>query len=135
MNIRLSFLFYIPNVLSFFSFIYVHPKIYHHDYTSNPWNPNICKDFLQTEFSNPNRNHFLFAYRITIENNSQETVQLLHRYWHIFDSNAEAYEVKGDGVVGFQPILLPGDVHEYESACELKSEIGRMYGSYTMQKI
>ncbi|MDA9563437.1 Co2+/Mg2+ efflux protein ApaG [Flavobacteriales bacterium] len=92
------------------------------------------KTFYKPEFSNPNRNHFLFAYRITIENNSQETVQLLHRYWHIFDSNAEAYEVKGDGVVGFQPILLPGDVHEYESACELKSEIGRMYGSYTMQK-
>ncbi|MBL4653136.1 MAG: Co2+/Mg2+ efflux protein ApaG [Flavobacteriales bacterium] len=92
------------------------------------------KSFYRPGFSNPLKNHFLFTYRVTIENNSNDTVQLLSRHWHIFDSNADHYEVEGEGVVGFQPILLPGDVHEYESACELTSEMGSMYGTYTMQR-
>ena len=76
----------------------------------------------------------MYTYRITIENNSNSTVQLISRHWYIFDSTADDYEVEGQGVVGIQPVLSPGDVHEYESACELTSEIGNMYGSYTMQR-
>jgi ApaG protein len=90
--------------------------------------------FYRAEFSNPLKNNFLFTYRVTIENTSNDTVQLISRHWYIFDSNANPYEVEGEGVIGFQPILLPGDVHEYESACELTSEIGSMHGTYTMQR-
>lgn len=90
------------------------------------------KTFYRPEFSNPLKNHFLFTYRITIENNSNATVQLMRRHWFIFDSNSDHYEVEGEGVVGFQPTLQPGDVHEYESACELTSEMGSMHGNYTM---
>ncbi|MBL4624093.1 MAG: Co2+/Mg2+ efflux protein ApaG [Flavobacteriales bacterium] len=92
------------------------------------------KSFYRPEFSNPLKNHFMYTYRITIENNSNSTVQLISRHWYIFDSTADDYEVEGQGVVGIQPVLSPGDVHEYESACELTSEIGNMYGSYTMQR-
>ncbi|MBT6440574.1 MAG: Co2+/Mg2+ efflux protein ApaG [Flavobacteriales bacterium] len=92
------------------------------------------KSFYRPEFSNPLKNHFLYTYKITIENNSNETVQLMSRHWFIFDSNADRYEVEGEGVIGFQPILSPGDIHEYESSCELTSEMGNMHGAYTMQR-
>ena len=93
------------------------------------------KAFYRPEFSNPLNTHFFFTYRITIENQSEHVVQLLSRHWHIFDSNADNYEVQGDGVVGFQPTLKPNDVHEYESGCELTSELGTIYGTYLMQRV
>jgi ApaG protein len=84
--------------------------------------------------SNPEAGDFLFSYRIFIENRSESTVQLLSRHWFIFDSNGEHSEVEGEGVVGQQPILLPGDVYEYQSACNLQSDMGSMLGTYTMQR-
>lgn len=89
--------------------------------------------FYQSDYSNPGNNEFMFAYRITIENHNSFTVQLLRRHWHIFDSNGEYKEVEGEGVVGQQPILLPGDHFQYVSGCNLKTEMGKMSGVYTME--
>jgi ApaG protein len=80
--------------------------------------------------SNPLLRRYVFAYFIRIENVSKQTVQLISRHWIISDSNGEQYEVVGEGVVGEQPILAPGDVHEYQSFCNLKSPKGVMEGSY-----
>lgn len=88
----------------------------------------------QDPYSKPDQNHYLFTYRVTIENKSEYTVQLMRRNWHIFDSSGEYREVEGEGVVGQQPTLMPGDVYEYESACNLTTEIGKMSGTYTMKR-
>jgi ApaG protein len=86
----------------------------------------------QPEYSNPENEHFMFAYRITIENVGEYSVQLLSRHWYIFDSNGTHREVEGDGVVGQQPIIAPGEQYEYVSGCNLKSDMGSMQGSYKM---
>jgi ApaG protein len=82
------------------------------------------------EHSEPELRRFVFEYFIRIENVSRRTAQLLTRHWRIHDSIGEDYEVVGDGVVGQQPILAPGEVHEYQSYCVLKSPRGHMEGSY-----
>ncbi len=87
---------------------------------------------LLEDQSNPDLNYFLFAYIIKIENNSEFTVQLLRRKWYIFDSNGDRREVEGEGVVGQQPVIPPGEFYEYESACDLSSEMGSMHGTYLM---
>lgn len=89
----------------------------------------------QQEYSNPANSHYMFAYKINIENLSDYTVQLLRRHWYIFDSNGTHREVEGDGVVGLQPILEPGESHEYVSGCNLKSEMGKMHGTYEMKRV
>lgn len=86
---------------------------------------------FQELYSRPEQRNYFFSYRIRIENNSDYTVQLLRRHWHIFDSAGTRQEVEGEGVVGQQPVLKPGDSYEYESACNLNSEIGTMMGTYT----
>lgn len=86
----------------------------------------------QAEYSNPSNMHFMFAYRITIDNISDYTIQLIQRHWDIFDSLGEHKQVDGEGVVGEQPILSPGQSHQYISGCNLRSEIGYMQGYYTM---
>ncbi len=73
---------------------------------------------------------FIFTYKVKIVNQSNRTVQLLERLWRISDSLDKDSEVKGEGVIGKQPILLPGEAHEYSSACHLKSSFGAMCGSY-----
>lgn len=88
----------------------------------------------QSEYSNPENMHYMFAYRITIENNSDHTIQLMSRHWQIFDSIGENKEVNGEGVVGRQPVLSPGESHQYISGCNLKSEIGYMQGHYIMKR-
>jgi ApaG protein len=82
------------------------------------------------EQSQPTLRRYVFAYFIRIENTSQRTVQLMTRHWYIHDSIGEDSEVAGDGVVGEQPTLAPGDVHEYQSFCILKSPNGHMEGTY-----
>ncbi len=93
---------------------------------------------VETKFhighSDAEKNHFLFLYVITIENKSEHTVKLISRHWDIFDSNSVYSQVDGDGVVGEQPVLEPGEIFEYESSCNLTSDIGRMSGSYLMQR-
>ena len=75
----------------------------------------------------------MFAYRITLENNNVFPVQLLRRHWYIFDCNAEASEVEGEGVVGLQPIINSSEKYQYVSGCNLKSEMGKMHGMYFME--
>jgi ApaG protein len=89
--------------------------------------------FYQDEYSHPVNNEFMFAYRITIENLNHFTVKLLRRHWFIFDSNSQNREVEGEGVVGIQPVLEPGKQFQYVSGCNLRTEIGRMQGTYLME--
>ncbi|WP_128543676.1 Co2+/Mg2+ efflux protein ApaG [Larkinella soli] len=89
----------------------------------------------QPEYSSPLQAHFVFTYRITIENGSSSTVQLLRRHWIIYDANGTAREVEGEGVVGQQPVLEPGEVHEYVSGCNLRSSMGKMTGTYLMERV
>jgi ApaG protein len=85
------------------------------------------------EQSNPEQNYFVFAYTITIQNQGQHTAQLLARHWVITDSNHKVQEVKGDGVVGEQPILKPGEQFVYTSGTMLETSVGTMKGSYQME--
>ncbi len=89
--------------------------------------------FYQADYSYPMSQHFMFAYRIVIQNNSENTVQLLRRHWHIIDGNGQKREVEGEGVIGEQPVLHPGEQFEYISGCDLKTDTGKMYGTYLMQ--
>ncbi|MFN5986255.1 MAG: Co2+/Mg2+ efflux protein ApaG [Chitinophagaceae bacterium] len=91
--------------------------------------------FFQKDYSNPLQNEFMFAYRITIENHNSFPVKLLRRYWEIHDSNSEHREVEGEGVVGVQPLIMPGKQYQYVSGCHLKSEMGKMHGYYTMENV
>ena len=83
--------------------------------------------------SEPSAHHYVFAYFVRIENVGQFSAQLVSRRWLIHDSAGEDIEVKGDGVVGEQPVLEPGAVHEYQSFCILKSGEGFMEGHYNFQ--
>lgn len=87
------------------------------------------------EYSNPLSLHYVFAYKITISNESDHTVQLLSRYWNIFDSDGTHREISGEGVVGQQPILEPGESYHYVSGCNLRTSIGKMSGFYTMERV
>ena len=89
----------------------------------------------QSEFSSPHQHHFVFTYKVTIENKSSQTVQLLRRRWEIFDAAETKKVIEGDGVVGQQPILEPGESHSYVSGCNLKSGLGKMTGVYGMEKL
>ncbi|SPU63242.1 protein apaG [Brucella melitensis] len=73
------------------------------------------------------------GYRVTIVNNSSETVQLCSRYWQITDANGHVQEVRGSGVVGKQPVLDPGDSYQYSSGCPLTTSSGVMVGRYQMK--
>ena len=90
---------------------------------------------FQQEYSSPAQNHYVFTYKVLIENKSQHTVQLLRRQWFIHDAGNKMMEVEGEGVVGAQPILEPGQQHVYVSGCNLKSAFGKMRGFYTMERV
>lgn len=85
--------------------------------------------------SNPVESRYLYSYQIAIENLSEHTVQLLRRHWFIFDSSGMIKEVEGDGVIGKQPILEPGQLHDYSSWCPLSTAVGKMHGYYTMMRL
>ena len=85
------------------------------------------------EQSEPEDHHYVWAYQITINNLGQETVQLKNRYWKIIDSNGTRLEVRGEGVVGEQPILNPGEKFEYTSGTPLTTPSGFMEGHYEME--
>lgn len=90
---------------------------------------------FQAEYSTPAKGHYVFTYKIRIENNSAYTIQLLRRHWWIYDILGQNREVEGEGVIGQQPILEPGEYHEYVSGCNLKTGIGKMVGTYQMQRV
>jgi ApaG protein len=82
--------------------------------------------------SSPEEGRYLFAYRIRISNEGDETVQLISREWIITDSDGDVETVRGPGVVGEQPVLDPGQSFEYTSFCPLPTPIGSMHGTYQM---
>jgi ApaG protein len=89
--------------------------------------------FYIESHSRPMQNHFAHGYRVTIENQSDEIVQLMRRHWFIYDGADEVREVEGPGVVGEQPTLAPGQFHQYTSWCPMTTEVGKMHGTFTMQ--
>jgi ApaG protein len=89
--------------------------------------------FYLEDHSDPQENRYVWGYRITIDNQSDQPVKLLSRYWHITDGAGRVEEVRGPGVVGDQPELDPGDSYQYTSGCPLSTPSGIMVGRYTMR--
>lgn len=77
---------------------------------------------------------FLFTYTVRVTNEGELTAQLLTRHWIIVDASGERHDVVGDGVVGKQPLLEPGDSFEYTSFCVLDTPHGSMHGTYGMRR-
>jgi ApaG protein len=88
--------------------------------------------FLE-EQSSPPDDHYVWAYQVKIENDGEETVQLVNRHWQITDAQGRMQEVQGEGVVGEQPTLKPGQAFEYTSGTPLGTPSGIMMGSYEME--
>lgn len=89
----------------------------------------------QPEHSNPFKHHFVFSYLVSIQNTTSHDIQLLRRHWEVFDSSGVYKEIEGAGVVGFQPVIEPGQVHEYASGSQLETDMGKMRGFYTFQRL
>lgn len=101
--------------------------------SSNSYNieVNIETQYIE-EQSLPDQDHYVFAYTITIHNSGEVPAQLLRRHWIITDANNKVQEVKGEGVVGEQPHLQPGESYRYTSGTMLETPVGTMRGSYQM---
>ena len=84
------------------------------------------------EHSAPEDERYVFAYTVTIRNTGEVAAQLRTRYWIITDANARVQEVHGEGVVGEQPRLAPGEGFQYTSAAVIETPVGSMHGSYRM---
>ena len=84
------------------------------------------------EQSNPDMAQYVFSYTVTIINDGKLPARLLTRHWVITDADGEIQEVKGDGVVGEQPYLKPGEGFQYTSGTLMKTPVGSMQGSYQM---
>ena len=92
---------------------------------------NVLSEYI-SERSNPLKKRFFFAYHITIHNESNAPAKLLSRYWNITDAEVNVEEVRGPGVVGYQPRLEQGQSFEYTSFCPLTTEFGVMHGIFYM---
>jgi ApaG protein len=84
------------------------------------------------EQSDPDNSQWLFAYHITIRNQGEQAVQLISRHWVITNGEGKVEEVRGPGVVGYQPVLKPGEEFEYTSGCPLSTPVGTMHGEFNM---
>ena len=85
--------------------------------------------------SDPDADRYVWSYTVTIENNGEEPVQLMSRYWNIPDGAGRMQEVRGPGVVGAQPVIAPGESFEYTSGCPLETASGYMVGRYQMMSV
>ena len=92
----------------------------------------VTPSFMQEE-SRPQDNHYFWAYEVVISNRSDEQIQLISRYWHIVDGNGQVEEVRGNGVVGEQPVIAPQGQFTYTSGCPLHTSHGIMSGHYLMK--
>jgi ApaG protein len=92
----------------------------------------VSTQYLQQQ-SDPARSSYAFAYTITITNHRPQPARLLSRHWIITDQNNKVEEVRGNGVVGQQPLIPPGHSYQYSSGAVINTETGDMKGSYTMQ--
>jgi ApaG protein len=90
------------------------------------------RSFYLEDQSEPDESHFVWAYRVKIENQGREPVQLLRRTWRITDARGKTQHVDGDGVVGERPLLEPGESFEYTSGTPLGTPSGFMVGAYHM---
>nr|WP_319386251.1 Co2+/Mg2+ efflux protein ApaG [uncultured Roseibium sp.] len=90
--------------------------------------------FYLDDESKPEESEFIWAYMVEIHNGGPEPVQLKTRYWQITDAMGRQEEVSGDGVVGEQPVIEPGETYEYSSHCPLSTDSGIMAGSYAMER-
>ena len=90
--------------------------------------------FYNPLHSRPSEHRYVFTYRITIENTSEFTVQLMKRHWTIIDGSGNVREVHGDGVVGVQPLIPQGESHQYVSWANMDTDIGKMFGTYLMER-
>lgn len=84
------------------------------------------------EHSEPSDGHYVWAYTIQLENHSDQTVQLINRYWQITDEQGLVQEVRGPGVIGESPVLEPGQAFQYTSGTSLNTPSGIMMGTYEM---
>lgn len=84
------------------------------------------------EQSSPAEQRYVFAYHIAITNEGTRSARLLNRHWVITDGEAHVEEVRGDGVIGQQPLIAPGETYRYSSGAVLKTPVGSMHGSYGM---
>ena len=84
------------------------------------------------EHSEPDEDRFVFAYTITLVNRGSVTAQLISRHWYITDAEDRTEEVEGEGVVGEQPILKPGEGFRYTSGAVIETPVGTMHGTYQM---
>ena len=89
--------------------------------------PNFIEKNSMIEF-----NKYVFAYEVEIKNESSQPIQLISRHWIIENSKFEQFEVKGEGVIGEQPTIAPGEVYHYSSFTEISTPTGFMWGSYQM---
>ncbi len=90
---------------------------------------NVVPQYL-AEQSNPDEDEYLFAYTVTVRNTGEVAAKLLTRHWIITDADGDVEEVRGEGVVGEQPVLKPGEAFQYTSGCPLTTPVGSMKGSY-----
>jgi ApaG protein len=93
----------------------------------------VSSDYLEDE-SEPEEGRYFWAYTVRIDNDSHQAVTLCRRTWHIADAMGQSFTVEGEGVVGEQPILAPGDAYEYTSATPLSAPSGMMFGAYEMNR-
>ena len=92
---------------------------------------NVKTDYLKAQ-SLPEKDRYVFSYTITIRNSGDIAAKLISRHWVITDANGKKVEVKGEGVVGQQPFLNPGDAYQYTSGAIIETPLGSMHGSYQM---
>ena len=95
---------------------------------------NVKSSFISDK-SSIKKSIYFFMYRVTIVNNSDKKLQLTNRHWHISDANDNTQVIDGEGVIGEQPILNPGDYFKYSSFCPIKTEFGTMSGYYTFKEV
>ncbi|MEM9532212.1 MAG: Co2+/Mg2+ efflux protein ApaG [Pseudomonadota bacterium] len=101
----------------------------------NPDDVNVtARPLFLADQSDTSAQRYVFSYRIDIANGSDETLLLLSRYWLITHGSGRVEEVSGDGVVGQQPEIAPGETHRYSSGAILESPVGTMEGHYLMRR-
>jgi len=105
--------------------------LFPHQATTRDVTIRVSVSFLP-EQSEPGRGHWFWAYHIRIENGGEHAVQLVTRHWVIVDGRGGRQEVRGEGVVGEQPVIEPGGSYDYVSGCPLHTPTGAMEGSYRM---
>jgi ApaG protein len=90
---------------------------------------------FEERFSKPENGVYLFSYTISIENQNSFPIQLIKRHWYIYDSSTNRREVEGEGVIGVQPVIRPGEIYCYNSSCDFTTDTGKMFGYYVMKNL